>query len=47
VAKLVRLDNGLVEEDLFKCCRVLDADGNGTITLDEFLEFFGQLGETE
>jgi Ca2+-binding EF-hand superfamily protein len=47
VAKLVRLDPGLVEEDLFKCCRVLDADGSGTITLDEFLEFFGQLGDAE
>lgn len=47
VAKLVRLDPSLVEEDLFKCCRVLDADGSGTITLDEFLEFFGQLGRAE
>lgn len=44
VAKLVRLDPSLNEDDLFKCCRVLDADGSGTITLDEFLEFFGHLG---
>jgi len=43
VAKLVRLDPNLVEEDLYKCCRVLDNDGSGTITLDEFLEFFGTI----
>lgn len=47
VAKLVRLDPSLIEEDLFKCCRVLDADGSGTITLDEFLEFFGHLHRAE
>jgi Ca2+-binding EF-hand superfamily protein len=47
VAKLVRLDPKLVEEDLFKTCRVLDADGSGTITLDEFLEFFGNLNAEE
>jgi len=47
VAKLVRLDPDLVEEDLFKCCRVLDADGSGTITLDEFLEFFGHLNQAD
>jgi len=47
VGKLVRLDPSLEEEDLFKCCRVLDADGSGTITLDEFLEFFGDLNRAE
>lgn len=47
VAKLVRLDSSLVEDDLFKCCRVLDADGSGTITLDEFLEFFGHLNQAD
>jgi hypothetical protein len=41
VAKLVRLEPSLGEEELYKCCRVLDNDGSGTITLDEFLEFFG------
>lgn len=40
---MIRLDGTLVEEDLFKCCRALDADGSGSITLDEFLEFFGHL----
>ena len=43
VTKLVRLDPSLSEEDLYKCCRVLDNDGSGTITLDEFLEFFGNI----
>ena len=43
VTKLIRLDPTLVEEDLYKCCRVLDNDGSGTITLDEFLEFFGTI----
>ena len=47
MAKLVRLDDTLSEEDLYQCCRVLDADGSGTITLDEFLEFFGHLNADE
>lgn len=47
MAKLLRLDPSLVEENLFKCCRVLDADGSGTITLDEFLEYFGDLNREE
>ena len=41
VAKLLRLEPTLVEEELYRCCRVLDNDGSGTITLDEFLEYFG------
>jgi len=41
VAKLARLDPSLGEDELYKCCSVLDRDGNGSITLDEFLEFFG------
>jgi len=37
----------LSEDELFKCCKVLDNDGSGTITLDEFLEYFGTVGLTE
>lgn len=43
VAKLMRLDPSLEEDNLYKCCRALDGDGSGTITLDEFLEFFGSI----
>lgn len=43
VQKLVHLVPTLAEERLFETCRVLDIDGSGTITLDEFLEFFGHL----
>lgn len=43
--KLVRLDSSLNEEALYRCTRALDADGSGTITLDEFLEFFGQVAD--
>lgn len=43
VQKLVHLIPSLTEEELFKICRVLDVDGSGTISLDEFLEFFGHL----
>ena len=41
VAKLMRLDPTLTEDTLFRCTRALDEDGSGTITLDEFLEYFG------
>lgn len=43
----MRLDGSLNEESLYRCTRALDADGSGTITLDEFLEFFGQVTEDE
>ena len=41
VAKLSELDDSISEESLFKTTRALDTDGSGTITLDEFLEYFG------
>ena len=44
---MVRLDPSLSESDLFKCCQTLDADGSGTITLDEFLEFFGDVQKAQ
>ena len=44
VQKLIRLDASLDEESLYRCTRALDVDGSGTITLDEFLEFFGAAG---
>jgi Ca2+-binding EF-hand superfamily protein len=47
VAKLARQDPTLREDDLYKCCSVLDRDGNGSITLDEFLEFFGDVEDSE
>jgi Ca2+-binding EF-hand superfamily protein len=47
VQKLVHLVPALTEEELFKTCRVLDVDGSGTISLDEFLEFFGHLKSDE
>ena len=43
----MRLDASLNEESLYRCTRALDADGSGTITLDEFLEFFGQVTESD
>jgi hypothetical protein len=46
VLKLLRLDKSLVEEDLFRCCRTLDADGSGTISIDEFLEYFGEINNS-
>jgi Ca2+-binding EF-hand superfamily protein len=47
VAKLMRLDPSLNEDNLYKCTRILDVDGSGTITLDEFLEFFGSVQELD
>jgi Ca2+-binding EF-hand superfamily protein len=41
VAKLLRLDPTLGEDELYKACRALDNDGSGSVSLDEFLEFFG------
>jgi Ca2+-binding EF-hand superfamily protein len=43
----MRLDKDLLEDDLFKCCRTLDADNSGTISLDEFLEFFGEVSKIQ
>ena len=43
VAKLMRLDPSLDEGNLHKCVQQLDVDSSETITLDEFLEFFGDV----
>jgi hypothetical protein len=43
VNKLVRLDKTLIVDDLYRICRVLDADSSGAISLDEFLDFFSSL----
>lgn len=47
VSKLLRMDPSLNEDKLYQCTRALDADGSGTITIDEFLEFFGAVQEIE
>ena len=33
----------LKQDDLYKLCSVLDNDGNGSITFDEFLYYFEHL----
>jgi Ca2+-binding EF-hand superfamily protein len=43
VKKLCHLESSLNEEDLYKCCQVLDKDSCGHISLDDFLEFFGSV----
>jgi ribosomal protein S3AE len=47
VSKLLRMDPSLNEDKLYQTTRALDADGSGTITIDEFLEFFGAVQEIE
>ena len=47
VNKLVRLDKTLIVDDLYRICRVLDADSSGAISLDEFLDFFSSLQLSE
>jgi len=34
-------------DDLFKVCITLDNDGNGQISLDEFLHYFEHLSDTD
>jgi len=41
VAEICKYDNTHTPEVLYKTCRVLDDDNSGTISLDEFLNFFG------
>lgn len=45
--KLVRLDKTLNIDDLYRICRVLDSDNSGSISLDEFLDFFSSLQLSE
>jgi len=47
VNKLVKLDKTLIVDDLYRICRVLDADNSGAISLDEFLDFFSSLQLSE
>ena len=41
VEKLYSLDQSQAKADLYRTCHHLDGDGSGTISLDEFLSFFG------
>lgn len=41
VEKLYSLDQSQSKSDLFQTCHHLDEDGSGTISLDEFITFFG------
>jgi Ca2+-binding EF-hand superfamily protein len=43
VLKLAQLDNTQKVDDLFQVCITLDEDGNGSISLDEFLHYFEHL----
>lgn len=43
VLKLAQLDNTQKVDDLFQVCITLDDDGNGSISLDEFLHYFEHL----
>ena len=45
--KLVKLDKTLNVDDLYRICRVLDSDNSGSISLDEFLDFFSSLQLSE
>ena len=41
VEKLYALDNSLTKSELYTTCHHLDEDGSGSISLDEFISFFG------
>ena len=43
ILKLAQLDNTQNIDDLFQVCIVLDSDGNGDISFDEFLHYFEHL----
>ena len=45
--KLSLLDQTQKLDYLFEVCSVLDEDGNGLISLDEFLHYFQHLSEPE
>jgi Ca2+-binding EF-hand superfamily protein len=47
VLKLASLDSTQEVEDLFQMCMQLDGDGNGQISLDEFLHYFEHLEESD
>lgn len=42
VEKLYAFDQSQKKEDLFRICHYLDNDGNGDISLDEFISYFGE-----
>ena len=43
ILKLAQLDNTQKVDDLFQVCIVLDSDGNGDISFDEFFHYFEHL----
>jgi hypothetical protein len=47
ILKLAQLDNTQNIDDLFQVCIVLDSDGNGDISFDEFLHYFEHLEEND
>ena len=46
VEKLYAFDQTQKKEDLFRICHYLDNDGNGSISLDEFISYFGEAQES-
>ena len=47
VLKLAQLDTTQNVDDMFQVCITLDSDGNGDISLDEFLHYFEHLEDAE
>jgi len=47
VNKLVELDNSLKADDLYRICSVLDADNNGCISLEEFIQICDPEGDDQ
>ena len=47
VEYLVNLDVEMSKDNLYRIMRTLDTDGSGTISLDEFLNFFGMVKNEE
>jgi Ca2+-binding EF-hand superfamily protein len=47
VNHLIELEVDIDKDQLFKIMRTLDADGSGSISLDEFLNFFGMIKNEE
>ena len=44
VQRVTLLDGSMSEGDLWKVCRVLDQDGNGSISLQEFMYLLENVG---
>ena len=47
VERLCQFDPSQKRDQLTETCKVLDEDGSGSITLDEFLNFFGSVEDDD